>query len=62
MYVEKSETIKAVKEINAMYSNLYGDYLTTVFVHVVVANFLEQQRNQFLGAGLCFQGQSEALV
>lgn len=62
LYVEKSETMKVAEEINAMYSNHYRDYLTLVFVHAVVANFLEQQRNHSLGAGLGFQGQSKSLV
>lgn len=60
MYVEISETIKAGKEINAMYLNLYGGYLTPIFVHVVVANLLEEQMNQSLGDGLGFQGQSKS--
>lgn len=62
LYVEKSEAIKVAEEINAMHSNLYGDYLTPVFAHEVVANSLEQQRSQSLGAGLGFQGQSKSLV
>lgn len=45
-----------------MYLSLYGDYLTPVFVQVVVANLLKQQRNQSLGAGLGFQGQPKAMV
>lgn len=39
-----------------MYSSLYGDYLTPVFTQLVVANLLEEQSNQSLGAGLGFQG------
>lgn len=45
-----------------MYSSLYGDYLTPVFVQVLVANLLEQQRNQTPGAGQGFQGQPKAMV
>ena len=45
-----------------MYLSLYGDYLTPVFVQVVVANLLEQQRNLSPGAGLGFQGQPKAMV
>lgn len=37
--------------------DLHGDYLTPVFVQVVVVNLLEQQRNQSLGAEFGFQGQ-----
>lgn len=35
------EPTKTTKQKNAMYSSLYGDYLTPVFTQLVVANILE---------------------
>jgi len=59
---QKTETTKPTEQINAIYSNLYGNCLTPVFAPVVVANLVEQQWNQSPGSGLGFQGQPKAVV